>query len=660
MSISRDGGGQARLACFFLLIASGCHHQEDSSGGITGQDVPLAAGESLASGWSVKEVVDETSGGGSAIAIRLARNGSVVNLAVVPPRPFSDDQGSCLFRSKNLCVLGPLPTDTADSGGLQGAVEVLGRKVVSRDRFLIAPSGNHNRAYQWLMVMLVLVLGIATTWILINLVRTRHPPLRVWIAFAGILILSFILRLTMSPWAFLHEYFHAAYRFSWLFAHGNQHYGDVGPALYAAVNWLTGGGVNAIFATNAMLSTLTVGAVILLDFALFRRWPRALFAGLILCFLPQHLRYSSSEVLLIPATLFCVWALAILVHYMDRRRLPLLLTGVLALFLATQSRPETMAAPVLAVLMVVMSRPRSDLRILGDWRVWMGAGILAALVVTQWFLFRPSMGFGAEYDFTRFHKIVWLDREVTSAGLWILWGLGFLWGLRHRTGATLWLLFAAALFTGGSLVLYQNPLYDLRTQVLSTPFHAMMAAGAIQLLMDWQTTRRWFRRVIVAVLLMIPLAGLVPRTGFVTERLASQQEWSFIQETLPDLPDGLGWDLISWFDVGDRFPHDLVLGSGKLLKPVNAEAWLRDSRLQAPHRGQIFYQGMRCHYRPPGRRDAESMRPECAAMHRDYVLQPITTRTLQGRLDPGLQAYGDTGDSFEVGFYRVVKARQQP
>ncbi|NOZ01443.1 MAG: hypothetical protein GXP54_06085 [Deltaproteobacteria bacterium] len=614
--------------------------------------LPLRIGENLEAGWVVKGYSWTYPAGAAILSIRLSGNGRAVKVPIIFPVP-PGRRGDCMASTKNYCLLKSSPPDDSALEGHEGAVEALARALVSRDRF--EPRPNPRLIYDWALLAMILALALATLWILRDLIRQAPPPFWIWACVAGILCLGFILRLTLSPWAFIHEFFHYSAPFRWLFADVSLPYGDVGPVLYAAVNRTFGGEEKAIFATNAVLSTLTLGAVIALDFALFRRWPRALFAGFVLCLLPQHLRYSSSEVLHVPATLFIVWSVALVILFVDKRNLSTLLAALLALFLATQSRPEGMAAPVMAILAVALTRPGQIPSIVKDRRVLLGALVLIALIVFQFIEFRARVVAGPQLGFRGISGIVWFDSASTPVALWVLWGLGLYWGLTHRIGATLWVVISVALLTGGSLLLFDNPLFNLRSQLLSTPLHAMVAAGAFQIVVDWRTGRTFLRKIAMAAVMIAPMTGVFTHARFVTEMMASQQEWRFIREALPTLPDGPRWQLAG-LDMYGSFPVDLIWSSGKLLEPVDLGSVVTgDRKAVSPKHHVIVYLGMSCYFNTfPESQDqmpTGPMRPECMEAARDHVLKPIVTRTLHGRLDPGLFSYGRVDGPFEIGFY---------
>src|SRR6185503_6973941 len=146
-------------------------------------------------------------------------------------------------------------------------------------------------------------------------------------------VAALLMRLTLAPRTFLHEGYHIAETVSgYLIAEPPPIYGKTGPALFRAVGaaWRWND-VQIIFLTNAVLASLAIPALALLDLALFRSWPRALCSAWLLCVLPLHLRYSAAEDLFVQATTFGIWALALFALYLRTRRLEDILCAALAL-----------------------------------------------------------------------------------------------------------------------------------------------------------------------------------------------------------------------------------------------------------------------------------------------------------------------------------------
>src|SRR5207237_9674097 len=113
----------------------------------------------------------------------------------------------------------------------------------------------------------------------------------------------------------------------------------------------------AIFRTNAVLAALTVPAVIALDWTLIQNPIAAALGGFVACLLPLHLRYSASEELWIPGTLFAVWGLAAFADRLSSGRAAVLAIACLALMLAVHSRSELVILPAAYVALVVAVDP---------------------------------------------------------------------------------------------------------------------------------------------------------------------------------------------------------------------------------------------------------------------------------------------------------------
>jgi len=626
-----------------------------------GRRMPPVFRELAVEGWHVESVTNASSDNTSPVVIRLAKPESDLELPVWWILKTDFPQSLCIFRTKNLCVGAPAGFDAHSlPEDARQAVESLGRELVSMDRIGF-DTGVREKVLRGVLLAVFLALTAITAWLLAG-ISYRSPPPR-WAAWslAALMAGAFVLRMTLSPWGMLHEFHHASSYFGGLlFDNSLQHLGsETGPAIYRAVNWLFGGEEQAIFAFNAVLATLTILAVVLMDYALFRKWPRALFAGLLLAVLPQHLRYSGSEVLFIPSMLFFLWTGALLIHYLDSRRLVVALAAVFALFLATQTRPEMLLTPFLCALIIVFARSENKLRILIEWRTVLVVAVLASLFMIKHLYSETSVGLPPHFPNLDINllDIKWIDIRITPVVLWLFWSAGFVWGLKFQTGATLWLVFSAAVFTLGSLLIFENELYDIRSQLLSVPFHVMVAAGSVQVILSCRQVLRWTWIPLMATVLTLPVLGLANRSDFVTEEMASQQEWGFIQDTVSQLPDGLGWELLAELQTEAPFPVDLLWRHGKLLKPRDLRILSELQEMPDPGIGLVFYQGLYCYVSRQGE-TTKPMRPYCADMFSSYELRAVATRILHGRGDPDMNYTVGNRGPFNVGFYVVLGPRR--
>ena len=191
----------------------------------------------------------------------------------------------------------------------------------------------------------LLVLG--TVHILYREAKAQRPSPYAVLALGLVWVVALALRLILSPRTFLHEYYHIAETvLAYQTGEMALAYGNTGPALFRWVGAILGRpeDVQVIFVTNAVIASLAIPAVALLDLALMRSWPRALCAAVLLCVLPQHLRFSAAEDLFVQAVTFGMWALGLFALYVRTPRLENALVAALALWLGLATPWAVVAA----------------------------------------------------------------------------------------------------------------------------------------------------------------------------------------------------------------------------------------------------------------------------------------------------------------------------
>lgn len=532
------------------------------------------------------------------------------------------------------------------------------------------------------LLLLFLVMVVATVRVALSPTQAPVSWHRL-AAVAGLMLLAAFLRFTMSPHAFLHEYYHhGVFVNELLSTPGFQaNYGDVGPAFYRVVHLLVGGaGETAIFATNAVLATLTIPAVVALDLALFRDWPRALFAGLILTALPQHLRFSGSEDPVVPATLFAVASAAFALSWVDSRRVVALFGTVAATALTMQSRTELMAWPAMLVVFVWASRGREGLRALMRPEFLAAAGVLAMLVGPR--LGRvvnpPGDGMPVHADpvgwarhltclLNPFHedfRFVFLWPSVTPPFVWLLAAGGVVQAWSREPRAWLGVAGVVVGYVVLTTLFYWNPSFLVRTQVFCTPWCAVLAAGALPLTMRLTSrmSRVVPRRVVVGLVPVLALAGLATHGQFVIRPTEAWQEFAFLRDQVPRLPRGTR--ILTIVDPGksdlDSFPTFLLPRNGRRdIRLIDLRAVL-EGREAWPEPGPdlLFFQGMFCHFgflvvEPP----PDPLAGRCLEVHARYLMAPWATASLDGAPSSHL-AYSNEGRGpWEVGLFQVTGLR---
>jgi hypothetical protein len=510
----------------------------------------------------------------------------------------------------------------------------------------------------------LLVLG--TVHILYREVKAQRP----WPYAVGALVLAWggalALRLSISPQTFLHEYYHIAETVpGYLTGEIPAAYGKTAPTMFRLLGAALGRpeDVEIIFLTTAIVSSLAIPAVALLDLAVMRSWPRALCAAVLLAVLPQHLRYSAAEDLFVHAVSFGLWSLALFALYLRTRRLEDALVGALALSLAMQARPEMLFFPAVLVAMVLLVEPRSW-RLLVAWRTLVAVAVLGVLLVPRLFEFQQALRDGPGPVATLptvdryLHNLVLLQSEVTPPVYWALSAVGLLWGLRHRPGYHLWAILVFVGYTLFSLSIFSNPPYNLRSQILPTSFLILVAAGAAPVWMSvWGHRQRLGLALGAAALATLAAGVLVTSRGFVTELRDQQLEWMFLERTVPLLPDEA--TLLSAVDTGghnlDAFPEFLLRGAQKTYRMVDVRRAAKgDVAWPAPSEDLLFYQGMFCYFAFDDEPSPEPMTLPCRAVHERYVAQPLLVQELHTQ---GYSALRYAGGPYRIGFFRLIAAR---
>lgn len=519
------------------------------------------------------------------------------------------------------------------------------------------------RPSYWLLVATFVCLVVGTALVLRREWRAQRPSSSTVVTLGLVWIVGLALRLWLSPHTFLHEYYHTAETISaYLSEEIAPQYGKTGPALYRLAGAVSGrpDDVRVIFMTNAVLASLAVPAVALFDLALVGNWPRAICAAVLLCVLPQHLRFSGAEDLFVPAMTLGFWTLALFALYLRTRRITDALLTAAALSLAMQARPEMVFFPAILVGLVLLAQPRS-------WRVLITGGTLLALVVLaelllpRVFELREAVGAGSGPALRLpevghyLKNLVLLDAAVTPVAYWVLLAIGLAWGVRHQAGLMLWAILAFVGYTLLSLSVFSNPQYNLRSQLLPMGFTVPIAAGVAPWWMGL-----WGRRRRTAVALggcgLAALATLivVTRQDFVTELRDQQLQWAFLERTVPALPESA--TLLTAVDVNfrslDAFPQFLLSRAGKRYGMVDVRR-AAAGEVPWPQAGDdlIYYQGMFCYFAfGDDEPTPDPMTAPCRAVHERYDAEPLVVAELDTQ---GYSLLRYARGPFRIGFFRL-------
>jgi len=537
-----------------------------------------------------------------------------------------------------------------------------------------APSEQPWKAGRWtsvrqnydLIAAQFLLLALWTVAILYRQARASNAPRAPIAALTAIWGAGLALRLTVSPREFLHEYYHIAETLlANLRGQAGPVYGDAGPALYQLAAAAVGRPDHAavIFATNAVLASLAIPALALLDLAVYGRWSRALCGAALLCVLPQHLRFSASEVLFVPAVTLALWAMALAVLYLRSGKLGDALCAAIAMSVAIQTRPEMTFLPFTLLALVLLTQPRS-LRALLDWRVLAALALLTALLIPRFFelsqiLHSQQIPPHTAPTWNRlWHSAVLFQKRVTPAPYWVLLGAGTLWALRRSPGLILWTAAVVIGYCGFSLASGDNPPYDIRSQLLPNSLTALLAAGAAPLWMAlWGSKRSGAIGVGSALLVAVAIGMVAPSRGFITGIGDQQLEWHFLERAVPNLPDHA--TLLTSTAIGDdldAFPEVLLQASHKSYRLVDLhQAVAGDTAWpDAGDRVLLFYQGMFCYFAFHDQPAPVPMTAPCLEVHRRYRSRPLRVTELD---TTGFSALRYADPPYAIGFYLLEPMR---
>ncbi len=537
------------------------------------------------------------------------------------------------------------------------SAETSGDPVRSEERSSLPGAG--------VLLLLALFAAAAVTWFsstataLRSLARECPPPRWALPGLAGVTALGGIIRFVVSPRTFLHEGFQIAQDVQ--FALFNDNLGELsgrvtGPLIYRLAHAVLGGGERALFSTNLLLATLTIPAVALLDLAIFRAWPRALFAGLLFALLPVHVRWSASEDLSIPGVFFATWALTALASYVTTRTTIALVTCIAALAAAVQVSGDLSALPAVFVLFVLCAMPRSD------WTTLVAPRALSCLGLFG-LLLSPRIVFAV------LHKSPDLLTTVTNARtalpdpaltpvvLWLLLAAGAAWAARsNQKGYAAWTIVAALGYAFHAVASQASRPGQQRLQLVSMPWLMVLCAGALPALLAVSGRSRSVRALAACALGLVPLAGLAARVPAIRQLSDQQQEWLFLREAVPELPKDASQLLAlatPTSEAVDAFPAFLLSQHPQKLGVIDIVEAAKTMKWPAPDSGLLYYEGVYCRLLPnvvelpPGPGDKRDF---CEEVHKRYRLKPVTTQLLLGPSYTPLVAWPAP---YNVGFYEL-------
>ena len=545
------------------------------------------------------------------------------------------------------------------------ALESVLRQSDLPQRSLFAPGGRwqHLQGDFAFVAGLFLLLVLASIWVACREVWNHRSLLPFVAALLMVSIVGLALRMWVSPHTFLHEYYHIAETIgSYLIEDGNPTYGRGGPAMFrlAAALLNKPGSVDLIFWVNALLSTLAIPAIACAALAITKRRSHALGSALYLCALPHHLRFSSSEILFVPAVTFALWSLALIALYLRSGRLVDVLSGVVALALAVRCRPEMVVFPGLLIVLVVVMGP-GKWRRLFEWRTLLAFVVLCALSVTRLFELSHVAGSGPSPSLIGWGRYV--DQlilgfpDVTPSVYLILLLAGGGWLIRNKPGLLVWVIVLFFGYTFSSLSLFSNPQYSLRAQFLPNSFTPLVAGAALAALVDLLGNRQKRALVGVATVAMILAVSMVASAyPFITELRDQQLEFDFLDRTVPHLPEK-GVLLAAVRGGGDQlnaFPEFLLQRDGKRIEVQDVRSLGQGAVALPIESGEVlYYQGMYCYFAFRDEPTPNPIAAPCQNVHHRFRLEPLHIVDLHTK-GYSLLRYANNGNGpYRIGFYRV-------
>lgn len=523
-------------------------------------------------------------------------------------------------------------------------------------------AASHYAVLGWTFVLLLL----GTVYVLGREAAACAEPWRAVGAFLLVWGVALGLRLTASPQTFLHEYYHITETVGAYFGgEAAPGYGRTGPAIFRLVRQMLGAGddVRVIFLTNAALSSLAVPAVAMLVLAVFRSWPQAFCAAVLLAVSPQHLRFSAAEDLFVQAITFGLWSLALFASHQRTRRQVDALLGALAASLAMQSRPEMIFFPLVVVGFLFGTEPRA-------WRTMFSRPMLVAAVVFAVSIVphaldvltsmrsgrSPSPGIPSLSRYL--DTLVAFDPRITPLVHRGAIVVGAVWAAFRRPGWLLWIVAVYVGFTVFGLSIFDNPQFHFRAQNLPTSYLLLLGAGVAPAWMAvWGTRRREGAIAGIALLVVSALTVVVGWRGFVGELKDQQLEWAFLERHVPQLPQQ--GTLLTAVEAGghnlDVFPEFLLTRSGRRYSLVDVRNAAKGSVAWPQATSDLlFYQGMFCYFAFDDEPAPEPMTPVCRAVHERYALEPLLVEDLRTEGYSSLRyAQGGRG-VYRIGFYRLT------
>ncbi len=505
-----------------------------------------------------------------------------------------------------------------------------------------------NNRLEILVLWLALILAAALA--LSRWLQTHRPTLPQMLGMAALLVLALIVRLLWAPQTLLHEFYHAANTTIFLTDPSLPSvHGEALSAPALLLHLLNHRDIENLFKLDLLGSVLSVPLLMALDAALFGWRPSVWLTGLLLALLPMHVRYSACEE-------SWSWGLVLLCGsvvawhaWLARPSWLHLTVCALSLVLATQMRPEWLLAPVALAAFWLLSGQS----ILRRRQLWVFLLPVAAFFLAH--LLANAGASGHRPSRPNFAHYALLADGMTSPALLALGLLGTVWALRHGLWRpTLWVLGVHGALTAVELSFFANVgAYVERVQIVPVALVLPLAARAADALATWFSVR-----LAATAVALVAVAQFATRLPVVTRLSASQDEWEFLEETAPALPQHFSLLALSPTAAFGGYPELPLVRAHRSAEWLDLIAAHQHNAWPPPSADLVVYLGMSCWMEiADSAGNMQSVIDACRAARLHYALSPLVERNLLPRPDPPAHHLPPGPNGYLIGYYRAERLR---
>lgn len=433
------------------------------------------------------------------------------------------------------------------------------------------------------------------------------------------------------------------------------------------------------FALNFALAALTPLAIFAHGFYVLRDPLAALAAAALIAFLPNHIRFSRSEVEFIPSLVLTSMCFALLHAGLSApsRRWRWAAIAVLpgSVFAAIVTRELNILMPPLLFLALLLFGAEAQRR--GEVAMsFLGIAVagVAGYVLHLMPNYAANVADGLRLEtlangvhaFFSPHYNTLLNPVITPPLVVGLAGIGtaVLWRRDEHRHAAFLVAWFAFYFVAHSYVLPEEPVMQARYHLHLAPPLVFLAAPAAAALFAWHRATRWL---LLAAIALWPAA----HADFIRDiAFNDQREFRFLRDVRDLIPDGC-----SVLEYAGGFAHDrrlvrigTVLDAGRPTLRWRTEiAGLLDSSeplspvarriIADPPPCLYWYEGLPCWY---AKEPAQWIAPACAAVRAALVLEPVRSVSFASRAYDENLAAGISRDRqhLTLGLYRAAPVIQ--